>query len=400
MGLCSAYYLQKAGCDVVLIEKETGPAGASLGNAGMIVPSHFTPLAAPGVVGQALKWLTKPSSPFSVKPRLDWDLISWGLKFLKASRHGLDEKREVLYRLNLDSRKLFEELLNDGDFEVGFKPKGLAMYCATEHALEEEKQLIEISENLGQTTQYLTREEAQGLDPGVEMDIVGAVYYPNDAFLAPHDFIHTLRDLILHRGGSIITNRETEFIAMDGKIDRLVVGGEEVIADEYVLASGIWSADLARAVGLKIPMQAGKGYSFTVDNAQFLPEICSILVEARIAVTPMHHALRFAGTMEIVGMDDRVNQRKLDGITHAIPTYFPQYKGYDFSSHPVWHGFRPCSPDGLPYIGRTAKFSNLTVATGHAMMGLSLGPVTGKMITEEILDDKKGSALVSPDRYA
>src|SRR5688500_2430957 len=127
-------------------------------------------------------------------------------------------------------------------------------------------------------------------------------------------------------------------------------------------------------------MQAGKGYSLTLENPPALPTICSILVEARVAVTPMGNSLRVGGTMEMAGLNEEINPVRVAGITKAMAAYYPEFKQSHFEGLCVWRGLRPVSPDGLPYLGRTAKYKNVVVATGHAMMGLSLGPISGKLV--------------------
>ena len=176
----------------------------------------------------------------------------------------------------------------------------------------------------------------------------------------------------------------------------------EIEADEFVLAGGAWTMETARTLGLNLPMQAGKGYSLTLTQPKRQPTICSILTEARVAVTPMGETLRFAGTMEIAGMGQGTNPARVSGILKSIPNYFPDFGPDDFRDAPVWNGLRPCSPDGLPYIGRSARFANLAIGTGHAMMGLSLGPITGRLLAE-ILSGTPPSLpldLCRPDRYA
>ena len=148
----------------------------------------------------------------------------------------------------------------------------------------------------------------------------------------------------------------------------------DIDADEVVLCAGVWSAGLARQLGLRLPMQAGKGYSLTLKNPRQLPTICSIFTEARVAVTPMDGALRVGGTMEMAGINESVNPRRVHGIVRSVPAYYPEFREDDFAGIEPWHGLRPCSPDGLPYLGRTSRWDNLICATGHAMMGLSLGP--------------------------
>jgi D-amino-acid dehydrogenase len=176
----------------------------------------------------------------------------------------------------------------------------------------------------------------------------------------------------------------------------------ESSADEYVLSAGSWSPVIACGLGLKLPMQAGKGYSLTLSHPRQRPEICSILSEARVAVTPMGDALRFGGTMEIAGLNEEINPARVQGIIKAASKYYPDFGPDDFKDVPIWNGLRPCSPDGLPYVGRTLWFENLVIATGHAMMGLSLGPITGRLVAQIISKEPPGIqiGLLDPDRYA
>ena len=148
-------------------------------------------------------------------------------------------------------------------------------------------------------------------------------------------------------------------------------------------------------------MQAGKGYSLTLTKPRELPQLCSIFTEARVAVTPMGGTLRFGGTMEIAGLNEDINPVRVQGIIKAVSKYFPQFTSDDFAGIQPWRGLRPCSPDGLPYLGRTTKYSNLTLATGHAMMGLSLGPITGKLVSEIVAGERPSIdlSLLNPDRY-
>jgi D-amino-acid dehydrogenase len=175
-----------------------------------------------------------------------------------------------------------------------------------------------------------------------------------------------------------------------------------VDSHEVVLCSGVWSAELAKELDLKLPMQAGKGYSLTLTNPKQLPELCSICTEARLAVTPMDGTLRVGGTMEMAGTDESITPRRVRGITRAFPDYFPSFSENDFAEVKAWSGLRPVSPDGMPYIGRTQRWKNLTVATGHAMMGLSLAPATGKIVADLLGGENSPVALelMSPDRFA
>ena len=159
---------------------------------------------------------------------------------------------------------------------------------------------------------------------------------------------------------------------------------------------------MLRALRLKLPLQAGKGYSLTLQNPKRLPAISCILTEARVAVTPIGSSLRFGGTMEIAGLDESLNPARVRGIIKSVPRYFPEFGPDDFREVPAWRGLRPCSPDGLPYVGRFGRYANLSIAAGHAMMGLSLGPITGKLLAEILSGEAPSipTQLLSPDRYA
>jgi D-amino-acid dehydrogenase len=235
------------------------------------------------------------------------------------------------------------------------------------------------------------------------MDVAGGIYFPKDCQLTPDRFMAALQNQCVKLGVEFGWQTEVTGWRMQGsRIGAVVTSRGERVADEIVLCGGSWSPVVARELGLKIPIQAGKGYSLTLAKPRQLPQICAIFTEARVAVTPMDGMLRVGGTMEIAGLNEDINPVRVQGIIKAVPNYYPEFQVADFAEIQPWRGLRPCSPDGLPYLGRTAKYSNLTLATGHAMMGLSLGPISGKLVSE-ILGGEQPSfdlSLLSPDRYA
>lgn len=403
IGLCTALYTARRGHRVTVIERH-GPDrdGCSFGNAGMIVPSHFTPLAAPGMVAMGLKWMWNPASPFWIKPSLDSELLKWGWYFFRAATPSRVKAAEPLLRdLSLKSRALFEQLAAETANDPGLTQRGLLMLCKTEQALDHEAHSAQRARDLGLEANVLDAAQAAALDPDVTMDIAGAVYFPQDCHLSPQRFMRTLTRLCEAAGVAIVTNTEaTGFRMRDSSIEHLTTSAGEFAADEFVLCAGSWSSRLAQQLDLRLPMQAGKGYSLTLPKPRQLPRLCSILCEARVAVTPMGETLRFGGTMEIAGLHERINPRRIQGIIDSSIRYLPAFEPGDFETVNPWCGLRPCSPDGLPYIGRTSRWKNLMIATGHAMMGLSLGPVTGRMVAESLDSDSAPLArLLSPDRY-
>jgi D-amino-acid dehydrogenase len=383
IGLCSAYYALKRGFAVTVIEREeAGGDNCSLGNAGMIVPSHFIPLAAPGMISKGLRWMFNPESPFYVRPRLSPALMRWGWLFYRNSsvRH-VAASRELLRDLNLESRRLFDELSQDEDF--GLVQRGLLMLCKTLKGLDEEAHVAKQAREIGLKADVIDATATAALDPDITMDVAGAVYFPQDCHLSPQRFMASMRRRVLALGGKIesgVTISEIETQA-----DRVVAvtgNGRRFEAEKFVIAGGSWSAELLQKVGLQLPLQAGKGYSLTLPSPPELPRLCSIFAEAKVAITPMDGTLRFGGTMEVNGLNLSINPARVRGIVRSVHAYFPKFSETDFKGIQPWAGLRPVSPDGIPYLGEVPGLTNLTAATGHAMMGISLGPITGRLIAD------------------
>lgn len=384
IGLFSAYYLKQAGWDVEILEQGDLLDNASFGNAGMIVPSHFIPLAAPGMIEQGIRWMFDSKSPFYVKPSLNPELIGWGLKFLKsANKKHVEQSAVALRDLSLLSKQLYLDFEKQAGFDFGFADKGILMLFKTPRFEEEERHTAEKARELGLDARYLSPEECKNLQPGIDLDILGAVHYHCDAHLYPNKLIPGLvryleaADVTIHRNIPVTKIEHTA-----DKISAVLSNDKKFTADAYILASGAFTPGLAKLAGLSVPMMPGKGYSFMVHQPEPAMTIPSLLCEARVSVTPMNGSIRFGGTMEIGKMNDKINMSRVAGITESIPKYFPQIGPPLPQQKDIWFGFRPCSPDGLPYIGRSARYSNLTVATGHGMMGLSLAPATGKLVNQ------------------
>jgi D-amino-acid dehydrogenase len=420
VGLSTAYYCAERGHRVTVIDRAPQQRdGCSFGNAGMIVPSHFTPLAAPGMVALGLRWMWNPESPFYIKPRWNRELFSWAFKFWRAAtRNHVVRCAPVLRDLNLAGRTCYEELADlarhDDNADFGLERRGLLMLCRSQHTLDEEAETAHRARDLGIAADVLDREQLAALEPDVKMDVAGAVYFPRDCHLSPNRLMAELERRATQAGVRFLWNTEVIGWRLVGKHlaavnIRPAAGGEstatkpaeEVSADEFVLAGGAWSGELVRALRLSLPMQAGKGYSLTLPRPPRLPKICAILTEARVAVTPMGDSLRFGGTMEIAGLDETISERRVRGIIRAARQYYPEFRSEDFAGVRPWCGLRPCSPDGMPYLGRTARYHNLVIATGHAMMGLSLGAISGQIATRLVSEESPefDLALLSPDRY-
>ncbi len=403
VGLSTAYYLNKAGIEVTVIESTNGNDNCSYGNAGYVAPSHLIPLASPGIISQGLKWMLSSSSPFYIQPKLSRDLLKWGWLFKKAST----DKRvkaaiPVLYDLTTQSQQLYEEILAEERIEAGYNKPGLLMVCQTKEALKHEIELVEIANQYGLEASALSREETEKLDPNVAYTMAGSVYFGCDGWMTPNVFMDQFKALLIKRGVKIDYQTELQEISVRGnQITEFVTNRGSYQADEYIIAAGSWSPRLAKKLKIDIPLQPGKGYSFNIEKSPVSPKLPSILVEGRIATTPMLNGLRIAGTMEITGVNHDINMKRVNGIINSVKEAIPGFENFDFNKIKPWAGLRPCTPDGLPYIGRSASLENLQIGTGHAMLGWTLGPITGKILSEDILGKTLSiqSPLLSVDRY-
>jgi D-amino-acid dehydrogenase len=402
IGLSTALYCARRGMKVTVIEKKPRQRdGCSFGNAGMIVPSHFIPLAAPGMVALGLKWMWNPESPFYIQPRLDADLMSWGLHFWKAATKArVEAAAPVLRDLSLLSRQCFDEI----GLDSGLVKKGLLMLCKKQQTLDEEAHIAARAHQLGIPAEVLDAKQTAALDPAVTMDVCGSVYFPKDCHLSPGRFIAALEAELERLDVELLWETEVRGFEVERRNSESRPARQEVKSrvKKWCCAAACGPQRWRRNSILKLPMQAGKGYSLTLANPKQLPELCSICTEARLAVTPMEGALRVGGTMEMAGTDESITLRRVRGITRAFPDYFPAFSESDFAEVNPWSGLRPVSPDGMPYIGRTQRWKNLTVATGHAMMGLSLAPATGRIVADVLSGETSPVALdlMSPDRFA
>lgn len=403
IGLSCAYYLQQSGHEVTIIDKGDLTDGCSMGNAGMVVPSHIIPLASPGMIRKGIRWMFNPRSPFYVRPRFSGDLIRWGYLFYRhATTEHVERAIPALKELSLFSKSLYQKWSKELPFDFGYHERGLLMLYRTKEAGHEEEATARIASQHGLVAKVLSAGEVQELEPHVKVRVKGGVFFPGDAHLTPQKLTTGLIQYLENQGVKFMLGETVVNVVLKEKEIRLVkTTHHEFDFDLLVVATGSWSGEFCKLFGLSLPMQAGKGYSFTVDRPNDNVNIPSILLEDRVAVTPMGKTLRFGGTMEITGVDHSINMKRVEGIVNAIPRYYPELELAMPDKQSVWHGLRPCSPDGLPYIGRVGRFKNLILATGHSMMGLSLAPGTGKLVAQLVNTERPAVPLVpfAADRF-
>lgn len=390
---------------MTVIERESADHhGCSWGNAGLLVPSHFVPLAAPGMVGMGIRMMFDPSGPFAFNLLGDKYLAGWAKQFMGfANARHVDRSAPILRDLNLLSKQCYVELSKEWGDGFGLDRSGLMVVCESEETLRHESEIVEVAHGLGLGAEVWDGDKIGSEEPGLEIRAAGAVYFKDDGMLTPGPFLAKLREEVMAGGGTILSGTEaTGFRVEHGLMKAVRTSGEEVEGDEFVLAAGSWSRDLATMVGLEIPMVPGKGNSFTVTQPPAKMRRPMLLQEARVAVTPMMHGVRFAGTMELGSWGEKPNMRRVGGMRKSISRVMPQFRREVLDkSEDLWAGLRPCSPDGLPIVGRVGPDANLTVATGHAMMGLSLGPATGLLVSQVLsgADTALPLRAFSPHRF-
>ncbi len=403
IGLSTAYYLNRSGLSVTIVDanEPNSEIICSWGNSGMIVPSHIVPLAAPGVIKQGLKWLLDAESPFSIELKPSLEMLSWLLKFRKAANSNhVESGAKLLQELGLRSRKLY---LDIGEkIDIGLETNGILMLCNSESAMEEEFKISKMARDLGMEAIDLDQSGVQKLETGMRVDVKGGVHYPLDCNIDPVLFMDLMKTYLIQNGVTINYKKPiTEIIVNQNRVESVKSNNESWSADYVVLSAGSFSSKLVKQIGLKMPLMSGKGYSYTLESPKTKPSVPAILIEARIASTPMGKKWRFGGTMTVTDSNRLINKKKLYAMARYVKNYYPEYESSWVHGFKPWVGLRPLSADGIPYIGSFKKIPNLIAATGHAMMGISMAPVTGEIINNIISGQKSNFNLkmLSPDRF-
>jgi D-amino-acid dehydrogenase len=302
--------------------------------------------------------------------------------------------------LSLASLELYEKLAAIDGLEFGFKREGLILAFRTHKALADSQQDIRLLEAEGGSAKWLSGDELCQRNPSLSPNLAGGIEFSADAHITPGDFVRNLASEIERRGVSIQPNTEVLDIDWSRRAStRVRTTRGDFTANEVVLAAGAWTPELSRSLGLRVPVEAAKGYSISVERPEDYPETPVMFGEAKVFITPMGTMLRMGGTLELAGLDLRINRRRLDAVVRATRSYMPGL--VPTSTIEIWRGLRPLTPDDLPIIGRPHGTTGLILATGHGMSGISQGPMTGELVAQLVTGEKPSLDITpfSPDRF-
>lgn len=401
IGACVALSAVRAGRQVLILERGEVCGEASSGNASWVATAHSTPTAAPGVIGEGLRHLLDRGSPFSIRPRPSPTLLRWLWSFRKAST---DEQflrgTETLLALSRRSHEMFRSLRDELGF--AFVEDGLLHLHVSDETRRAAEADVELLSGIGVEAVMLDRDAALAYEPRLLPGVRSGMFTPELARVDPVEFTRAVVARAVAEGAEVREGVSVDDVRVEGgQVRSLTTSAGATEPTEVVLAAGAWSEPLARRFGAPILMQPAKGYSVTVRrrSPDQGPSRPMMVDDGRVAVTPLPGGrFRFSSTLELAGFDPSVNERRLAVNRAALELVLPDMS--DLDAAPAWSGYRPLTADTLPYIGRSERVTNLVVATGHGMLGLTQAPATGELVAQ-VLTDRPPSvplAPLSPDR--
>lgn len=400
IGVCSAYFLSLAGWDVTLVDRGEIGHGCSYGNACLIVPSHSHPLPGPGVVGRALRWMVRRDSPFYIRPRLDRDLLRWAWQFRRyctpeASHRGFD----ALLALSRASLALYEDLARTPDLEFFFRRAGLLHVYVTDEGTAGARGEQEALEAAGFQTTLFDAREVREFQPVLGDGVRGGLFIAGEAHTESLGFVRAMAAACRRRGARLLEHATVRRIRVGRRrVEAVDVesrsGREAIAADVVVIAAGSWTPAIAAPLGVQIPLQPAKGYSCTIDAFEEMPTVPILIQERRVIITPLDGRVRFGGTLELAGFDPTIDSVRYQAVVRAAREVLRQPPPMQHEE--PWCGFRPVAPDGLPIIDRVGA-DGLIVATGHAMLGITQAPITGKLVAD-LAEGRTPSVPLAPWR--
>jgi D-amino-acid dehydrogenase len=401
VGLAAALALLRAGRPVTVLERGKPGGATSHGNCGTITPSHATPLAMPGMVRKGLAQLLRADAPFRIAPRFDPALFHWLLRF--AALCNWDDFRRLTRAkapLLVRSRELLEALVRDEAIDCGFETRGTLYAYRDPRAFDDSQWLPRALDDVGIPIRALDGDAARALELALNDTIVAAFHNPDDAHLRPDRYVAGLARRVRELGGTIVEGATVD--GFDGERGRLVAarcGSARHPGREFVFALGSWSTAIGRGLGLRLPIQPGKGYSITYTRPGRAPRVPVVCKERSVCVTAWDDGYRLGSTMEFAGYDSSLNRVRLDALVRGAREYLHEPEGP--ARVEEWYGWRPMTWDDLPIVGRASAWSNLVLATGHGMLGITMSAATAELVRDLVLGTRPvlDPAPWSPARF-
>ena len=384
IGLSCALFLLEQGRSVRILEKDTAGGATSHGNCGTITPSHALPLAAPGMIGKALKYMAQADAPFYIKPSTDRSLLEWLLRF-SLRCNARDQHRSALAKAALlnASRTLLEQLIARHGLDCGFETTGEMYVCKTREGLDALAQELPLLAECGVAAELLDADTLAASEPALLPGMAGGIYFPNDAHFRPDAFCAALAQTVRALGGIIEEHCEVLALASDGdRITHVETANGRRQGGQVLVALAAWSPAMVRNLDLALPIQPGKGYSISYSLPPIVPKTPLVLTERSVCVTSWADGYRLGSTMEFAGFDDSLNVKRLDALERGARDYLKAPVGEHVVSR--WYGWRPMTYDDLPILGRSPKHRNLFLATGHGMLGMSMSAITGQLLAAQM----------------
>ncbi|WP_233841370.1 FAD-dependent oxidoreductase [Dyella sp. 2HG41-7] len=398
IGLSCAWHLLKGGARVRVLEQGTPGCGSSHGNCGTITPSHAAPLTMPGTLGVALRSVLRADAPLYLNPRFDGPRFRWLMGFARHCNWS-DFERATQARLAIlqRSRQLLTEFVGNEKLDCEFEEAGLLyVYRSAAQRDDDEQHHAQVLDRLGIAVQRLRGDEVEAMEPALKPGVLGGLFHPDDARLRPDRYVAELARLVREQGGMIETGAKIERLETNG---RQIVGVStslgDFTGDRVVLALGAWSPLLGKQLGLRIPMQPGKGYSLTYTRPARAPRHAMVLREAKVCVTTWDSGFRLGSTMEFSGYSEGLNRARVDALRRGAAQGLHDPEGPQLQES--WWGWRPMSVDEVPIIGSSTRWSNLHLATGHGMLGVSMSTATGELVAAQI---QGNTPVIDPTPYA
>lgn len=400
IGLATALALVTAGRGVRVLDAGRVGGGASHGNCGTITPSHAPPLAAPGVLRQALRWMLTPDAPLYIKPRFDPALWRWLATF--ASRCNVrDWQASTAARVALldDSRVRLAEWISRYRLQCEFAEDGVDYVFRDARNLEHYVAECDALRELGIDSEVIDGRDYERTEPAMKEGVAGVVRFPNDARLRPDRYAAELARAVRELGGTIEENCKVEALRPHADGVTVVTQRGEHPARDAVVAIGAWSPQLAKTAGIRLPIQPGKGYSITYSRPSLVPRHPLMLQDRWVCVTVWDSGFRLGSTMEFSGYDTTPNDARLAALERASREYLREPVGAAIEER--WYGWRPMTWDDLPALGRAPGHTNLWLAAGHGMLGVSMSAATGQLMADLITGRPPAvdPAPYRPDRF-